>query len=141
MTRQQEEKKAFLDAIAENPDDTTTRRIYADWLTENGFDDEAESYRNWNFVKAGAEKWLIDFAKQYSLFDGYYGALQAGHNQCFIGNSGDTAVQDFRIDYNLVQDFWIAWSTVTGSTIPHETDHDFDDGEYSVYPRYFTCGC
>ena len=39
------DNQAFLDAIIANPEDDTTRLVYADWLDENGFGERAEFIR------------------------------------------------------------------------------------------------
>ena len=54
------EQEYFLKALAENEDDVATRLVYADWLEENGLDDEADRQRKWSEAKA----WLKDFASK-----------------------------------------------------------------------------
>ncbi len=53
-----EERQAFLDAIAADRYDQTTRLVFADWLNEHGLDDEAEVQRQWTPEKQRAEDWL-----------------------------------------------------------------------------------
>jgi uncharacterized protein (TIGR02996 family) len=70
-------RSAFLDALAQNEDDTTTRLVYADWLDENGEHEEADRQRKW----PAAKEWLVDFWTAHNYAggldradddDGYY---------------------------------------------------------------------
>lgn len=40
-------RQAFLDAIKENPYEPSNHYVYADWLEENGFDEDALLQREW----------------------------------------------------------------------------------------------
>jgi uncharacterized protein (TIGR02996 family) len=51
------EREAFLNALAENQDDVTTRLVFADWLDERGEHEEADSQRRW----VAAREWLVKF--------------------------------------------------------------------------------
>lgn len=46
------QRRGFLDALAENEDDTTTRLVYADWLEDLGEHEEADRQRRWPAAKA-----------------------------------------------------------------------------------------
>jgi uncharacterized protein (TIGR02996 family) len=61
------ERSAFLKALAENEDDTTTRLVYADWLDEHGEHEEADRQRKWPAAKA----WLREFARNHPDFGGH----------------------------------------------------------------------
>jgi uncharacterized protein (TIGR02996 family) len=50
---------AFLKALTENEDDTTTRLVYADWLDEQGEHEEADRQRKW----PAAKEWLVEFCR------------------------------------------------------------------------------
>jgi uncharacterized protein (TIGR02996 family) len=41
------DEDAFIRAIQADPDDTTTRLVYADWLEERGQPARAETLRRW----------------------------------------------------------------------------------------------
>src|ERR1043165_1555580 len=49
------QKKAFLKAIIDNPDDDAVRLVYADWLEEHGDTDRAEFIRLQIEVAKGAD--------------------------------------------------------------------------------------
>jgi uncharacterized protein (TIGR02996 family) len=53
---------AFLKALAENEDDTTTRLVFADWLDERGVHEEADRQRKW----PAAKQWLIKFCEDHN---------------------------------------------------------------------------
>ena len=52
--------QAFLEVLAKDPYDETTRRVFADWLEEKGLDDYAAEQRQW--TRKGQE--AIDRAKE-----------------------------------------------------------------------------
>lgn len=60
MDRYKALRKPFLDRLAENEDDLTTRLIYADWLDDFGFCEEAERHRLWSEAK----KWMVNFSER-----------------------------------------------------------------------------
>ncbi len=63
------EREAFLRAINELPwDDESARLVFADWLDEHGEHDEADRQRRW----LTSERWLRDFAEEYSEFSWDY---------------------------------------------------------------------
>lgn len=51
---------AFLKALEENEDDDVTRLVYADWLDEHGFPEEASRQRRWRASKT----WLAELASK-----------------------------------------------------------------------------
>lgn len=56
------QRKAFLDALKEDPYDEASHRAYADWLDENGFDDESLIHREWSAERQReSEGWLKEF--------------------------------------------------------------------------------
>lgn len=44
-------REQFLAAIRENPEEVVNHYAYADWLEDNGFDDEARVQREWSLKK------------------------------------------------------------------------------------------
>ena len=59
-----QQRQAFLDAIAADRYDQTTRLVFADWLNERGMDSEAEVQRAWTREKQEAEDFIADFAAE-----------------------------------------------------------------------------
>lgn len=60
-----EARTAFEAAVARDGPyhlDTAAHRAFADWLEENGHDDEAAILRRWTPARQEAEDWLRDFA-------------------------------------------------------------------------------
>jgi uncharacterized protein (TIGR02996 family) len=57
------EREAFLRAIAGDPRDLATRRVFADWLDEHDEPELADFHRKWTVEKYDAAwKWLREFA-------------------------------------------------------------------------------
>jgi uncharacterized protein (TIGR02996 family) len=58
------ERKAFLQAIIDDPRDLATRRAFADWLDEHDEPELADFHRKWTVEKYDeARKWLREFAE------------------------------------------------------------------------------
>lgn len=65
-----EQRQAFLDALKEDPRDEVTHKVYADWLEENGFDDEAFLHREWTLQKYyEAVEFVAEYARRLSTSD------------------------------------------------------------------------
>lgn len=117
-----DEKAAFEEAIAENPYDETTRKVFADWLEEHGDDDEAILQREWTAEKhAAAEAFLDDYASQCDLsrdelleIAQTYLAQGLGHTLGF-----DTPDIVWRSE-----DFWTHFMVVTCQPVPDEQRAD-----------------
>lgn len=60
-------REAFIQALRDNPTDAVTHAAYADWLEENGFDDEAGVQRAWTLAKhQAAEEFMREYAEALS---------------------------------------------------------------------------
>jgi uncharacterized protein (TIGR02996 family) len=57
-------EQEFLLAISANPRDWYARKVYADWLNEQGRDDEAEYHRGWDDAKQDAVEFMTCFAAE-----------------------------------------------------------------------------
>lgn len=79
----QAEKVAFLAALAADRYDQTTRLVFADWLDENGLDDEAMEQRRCATPEwEKAARWLESFAtKCGATCSNYSEVWQAYHEQ------------------------------------------------------------
>lgn len=113
-------RKAFLDAIAADRYDVVARRAYADWLDENGFDDEAAEQRKWTPARQEAEDWLRNLAEQMGLT--YEDVIQAGHDwfrdeQHFI-QEGTERARYVMSESNNIELFWRHWQTITEVEAP-----------------------
>jgi uncharacterized protein (TIGR02996 family) len=141
MTDQQQ-REAFLAAIAADRYDTATRLVFADWLEERGDDDTATEQRRMATREwVEADKWMHEFAGQLGSADwdgrdiDYDDCIRAGHDahrhgDYFVQQGGESA-QDTMYEGNNREDFWRCWSIVTGVPVSEE------QREHSV----FSCSC
>jgi uncharacterized protein (TIGR02996 family) len=67
------ERNAFLKAIEADPLDEVRRLVFADWLQENGEEDEADRQRAW----VAAYKYLAPLADPYDEGIEYAGVMAA----------------------------------------------------------------
>lgn len=70
------ERQAFIDQLKENIYDTTTRKVFADWLEDNDEPELADLHRTWTKDKYhGAlvrlEQYARDCSDDYDYEDGY----------------------------------------------------------------------
>ena len=122
------ERNAFLRALAANEDDTTTRLVYADWLDERGEHEEADRMRKWPAAKA----WLVRLCEQNNSPDleeewiiSYEKLLQAGRDA--VEKAGESGYFTVWVSFNHdlgaalttnTREFWANWSIVTGIPVP-----------------------
>jgi uncharacterized protein (TIGR02996 family) len=147
------ERDAFLQALAENEDDITTRLVYADWLDERGEHEEADRQRKW----PAAKEWLVQFCQSlnprpdedpddempdedhaYSFFGiSYEKLVQLGRNAVehadqrgiwFYCGANETMMDALRANS---REFWLNWSVVTGVPLPPDVEEK----------TYFSCSC
>jgi uncharacterized protein (TIGR02996 family) len=113
-------RDSFLQALAENEDDTMTRLVYADWLDEQGEHEEADRQRNW----PAAREWLIRFCKENSHYQqiSYEELIEFGRQAVKEESSSkDTPIHGETLWGALQansQEFWKNWSVVTGIPLP-----------------------
>lgn len=134
------DRHAFLDALRANPYDKELRLVYADWLEENGFDDEALEQREWNEEKQKSEDWLRNVAKRLQI--SYAKLLLGIHffmdydywdtNSFFPkGESPLTVVPD-------MLEFFRHFAIVTGREYGRRYEAGREDANYDEYDR---CPC
>jgi len=122
------DREKFEQHIASRPwDDDAARRIYADWLDEQGDCEEADRQRQW--VKAA--RWLREAAEQCGEKDWegnpftFEDMVQAGRDYVETNKKftqyGDTSVTEFMWDN--IDKYWRCWSIVTGVKLPDDFDH------------------
>jgi uncharacterized protein (TIGR02996 family) len=131
------EREAFLKALADDEDDTTTRLVYADWLDERGEYEEADRQRKWPAAKA----WLVKFCREYnpSNEDGY---SCMSHKELMRRTREAAEQGDFGMDCEACEDlcdglranrgeFWRNWSIVTGIAVAPD----------AAQKSWFACSC
>lgn len=136
-------RDAFLTALAENEDDTTTRLIYADWLDEHGEHEEADRQRKW----PASKEWLVNFCRDHNpppddedpylqvlsyadLIELGRAAVEEADEEEFGFHCGNNMDMCDALRANS-QEFWKNWSIVTGIPLPADVEGR----------SYFRCAC
>jgi uncharacterized protein (TIGR02996 family) len=116
----------FLEALAINEDDVTTRLVFADWLDERGEHEEADRQRKW----PAAKEWLARLCLENSGDEGvsYDGVLAFGrHAVKEESASGRVSMTRNEALWSALradsQEFWRNWSVVTGVPLPPSFEH------------------
>ena len=135
-------RDAFLEALAKNEDDISTRLVYADWLEERGEYEEADRQRRW----PAAKEWLVRFCHDHNppddedleeLFISYAELIELGRAALeeadergvgFHCGNNETMCDALRSNH---LEFWKNWSIVTGIPLPPEFENK----------SYFSCAC
>ena len=117
-------RDAFLKALAENEDDTTTRLVYADWLEEQGEHEEADRERKW----PAAKEWLVRFCKENWQYPEvfYKQLIEFGRQAAKEESPSDRVYLDNENMWHALQansqEFWKNWSVVTGVPVPLDVE-------------------
>jgi uncharacterized protein (TIGR02996 family) len=129
-------QNAFLKALAENEDDTTTRLVYADWLEEQGLHEEADRQRKWPAAKEWLVRLLRDHPPEKDSYDdlnepviSYRTLLKLGQQAIdevddvrgFVISCGNHITMSFALN-DSCKDFWKNWSIVTGVPLPLDVE-------------------
>jgi uncharacterized protein (TIGR02996 family) len=124
------ERDAFLKALAENEDDTTTRLVYADWLDDHGEHEEADRQRKWTPAKAwlvgfcqdnnpapgdDSEEWVISCETLLELGREAVAEADKGRQLGFSCGNNMTMCEAL---WANSREFWENWSIVTGIPLP-----------------------
>jgi uncharacterized protein (TIGR02996 family) len=134
-------RKMFVHGLAVDEDDEQLRLAFADWLDEQGENEEAERQRNWK----AAKEWIFRLCEEHpdrpyddqpttaeltytSLMTRAADAVncQYSYIQCY---SNESLARELN---NSTGEFWRNWSIVTGIPIPHEKLRS---------ETYFGCAC
>lgn len=136
------DKEKFEDLLRQNEDDDLTRAVFADWLDDHGFPDEATRHRNWR----AAKDWLTGLVPQLGEQCLNYGAvwredaemetrpftyedvIAAGYHVLSAGygliQHGDDTARDLFQDKATRREFWRCWQIVTGEVVPEGNRDD-----------------
>jgi uncharacterized protein (TIGR02996 family) len=123
-----EQRQAFEVALTADRYDELTHRAFADWLSEQGRDAEAEHHRLWTREWQQAEDWLIRFAENADEEDEGVAAVlkkvvEAGHaaldgrELIQIGFMGFGACNQV-CDDEEIKAFWDNWSAYVRRPVP-----------------------
>ena len=136
MATLEEMKVAFWEKIKEDLYNAHWHYMFADWLEENGFDDEAELQRQWTVEKQkAAEAFMDGYAAECSRgreSDEDYAAgtpptgrmtrdklLQIAHRFLINGSWYTLIGQDTpEIVYDRREEFWQHFMVLTGRPVP-----------------------
>jgi uncharacterized protein (TIGR02996 family) len=123
------ERRAFEAAIRADRYDGVTRKVFADWLEENGYDDEAVLQRAWTPQKQQAEDWLEEYARQCEMT--YEELIEAANNYLDKGQGVTLGFDTPDIVFEGSQEFWERFSLATGRNVS-------DDYHGAIFIR---CAC
>jgi uncharacterized protein (TIGR02996 family) len=129
------ERESFEATIKADRYDAATRRIYADWLEEHGYDDEAVVQRQWTKEKQQAEDWLTEFAKGLETSEGlemsYEALLEAANDYIDRGYAYTLPFETPDWNHEEVEAFWKNFEIATGRSV---------SGEKKEW-LFFRCAC
>jgi uncharacterized protein (TIGR02996 family) len=140
------ERKAFQDALAKDPYDWATRQVYADWLEENGHDDEAALQRRSTpdairkahevIIKYAADLSVSPWGEDDNVLITVENVMRVAGK--ILDNKGipwteresdwwkDAIVRpsfhsDLESDTERAKEFWAAFEVITGRVVPDDT--------------------
>lgn len=118
------QRESFEMMLKENVYDEVTHRVFADWLSEQGLDEEAEYHYSWTKEKQEAIDWFEESAKSLGVSVEYL--VKAGTDFVADGFRTSTNFQDTISDYYLDNEekYWRNWSLVTGKPKPDEREFE-----------------
>ena len=129
----QDNRKEFESMIEANRYDQTTRLIFADWLDENDFPEEAAEQRAWTPEKQRAEDYFREFAERAGLGYGKAMGIVAEYVEdgtVWVEHDSEDARNAF---YDCdIKVFWEHYQTLTGSAEP---------GGDGWWGTPFSCSC
>ena len=130
MKKVEKEKAVFLEAIKADRFDAATRKGFAAWLEDAGFDDEAVIQREWTAEKMrAAETYLAWYADEceIDIDELIRGAHEYLDNGDWLGigvDTPDTATGG-------QEEFWGHFMVVTGRPVPEDRRED----------SFISCAC
>ena len=134
MATAEEMKAAFWEKIKEDPYNAHWHYMFADWLEENGFDDEAELQRQWTVEKQkAAEEFMDMYADEIS--GGHYhddnweehwqeisrdNLIQFAHNYLDSERYFTLSFDTPEIVHFKQKEFWHHFMVLTGRPVPSD---------------------
>ena len=137
------QREAFLHKISEDKYDQTTRLIFADWLDENDYPEDANKQREWTPEWQKSEDWLTDFAERctegYELDEDYKKCTLEQLVKvinCYLEDGSSSVMSGLGFAAQDLYDeereaFWYHWEEYTKATV--------DETYRTSEP--FRCGC
>lgn len=141
------EQDEFLAAIQQNWTDLELRAIYADWLEEQGKEEDVAYQRGYGKVMEDARQWIADFSKDYVGGPEHYDEIN--HEPVSVDELLETALtwvsedgeeawgEHIRMGTNeryaeipesIMEEFWHKVYLLTGKKAKNS-------------PRFFSCAC
>ncbi len=123
MSKTQEAVKAEFDkTLLADKYDQTTRLIYADWLEERGYDDEAVWQRSWTPEWQGSEDYFIELVEQSTdemmTLERLKGVVKEFLEQEYLW---DNILYDLRLpepmEFYRGSKFWKQWEIYTSTSV------------------------
>lgn len=104
------DQEAFLQALAANEDDVTTRMIYADWLDEHDQPEEADRQRKWPAAKAWLQDWVVKI--NGGSYEDKLAEWEAGLKLWMQGLRDDWngGTEPIGPDYEPTEEAWADWT-------------------------------
>lgn len=148
------ERQAFEAALKENPEDWTTRLIYADWLDEHDMPEESDRQRNYRAshewmaaLAARAGQTCLNYGIDMPCDDWrditpddligagcvYVDSLNDSFGPDYFVQRGSERLRDLVYEEELQEAYWRHWGVLTGRPVPAEW-------EYGVESP-FSCSC
>lgn len=115
------ERDGFLNALAQDENNTLARLVFADWLDEQGEHEEADRQRKWS----GAKEWLIRLSQEssqsYEPFS-YEDLIKFGYRVTKDSIHEKRIYVDSETLWAALQprnqEFWTNWAIITGQRLP-----------------------
>lgn len=126
------QREAFELMLKEDRYDEVTHRVFADWLSEQGLDEEAEYHYSWTKEKQEAIDWIHDWEDKLGLDRGELMKIKPGEGDYgfYVGNR-ESERDEFLYEHRV--QFFRELEIATGLEFSNEEDREPD--------IYFHCAC
>jgi len=122
MTELERQKISFEEILKIDRYDQTTHFVFADWLSEHGFDELAEHHRTWTETRQKMEdgrEWIAAFAERIGVT--FQQAMEMGNS--YVEADGEqyfsliTEYDNPKIRDEDEQEYWKHWQMAIGVVI------------------------